>query len=108
MGNPLHEGVCPGRRGESAVAAVVPRLPLAAAVRAPLDELRLAIERTYRGEDGVFVGLFRAPERQTLAEIQHWVGWYKNEALEKVGFFRMALRFGYVPRPIRRCSGGAR
>ena len=62
----------------------------------------LAIERSYRGEEGVFVGLFRAPEQQTIAEIQHWVGWYKNEAVEKVGFFRMALRFGHVPRAIRR------
>ncbi len=68
----------------------------------PWMNCALAIERTYQGEEGVFVGLFRAPEQQTIAEIQHWVEWYKNEALEKVGFFRMALRFGYVPRPIRR------
>ena len=68
----------------------------------PWMNCALAIERTYQGEEGVFVGLFRAPEQQSIAEIQHWVGWYKNEALEKVGFFRMALRFGYVPRPIRR------
>ncbi len=68
----------------------------------PWMNCALAIERTYQGEEGVFVGLFRAPEQQTIAEIQHWVEWYKNETLEKVGFFRMALRFGYVPRPIRR------
>jgi hypothetical protein len=68
----------------------------------PWMNCALAIERSYRGEEGVFVGLFRAPELQTLAELQHWVGWYKNEALEKVGFYRMALRFGHVPRPIRR------
>ena len=57
----------------------------------------LAIERTYRGEEGVFVGLFRAPEQQTLAQLQQSVEWYKNETLEKVGFYRMALRFGHVP-----------
>jgi hypothetical protein len=68
----------------------------------PWMNCALAIERTYRGEEGVFVGLFRAPEQQTLAQLQHWVEWYKNEALEKVGFYRMALRFGRVPKPIRR------
>jgi hypothetical protein len=62
----------------------------------------LAIERTYRGEEGVFVGIFRAPEQQSLAQLQLAVDWYKNETLEKVGFYRMALRFSRVPRPIRR------
>ncbi len=57
----------------------------------PWMNCALAIERTYRGEDGVFVGLFRAPEQQTLVQIQQSVEWYKNETLEKVGFYRMAL-----------------
>jgi hypothetical protein len=68
----------------------------------PWMNCALAIERTYRGEEGVFVGLFRAPERQTLAQLQQSVEWYKNETLEKVGFYRMALRFSQVPTPIRR------
>jgi hypothetical protein len=68
----------------------------------PWMNCALAIERTYRGEDGVFVGLFRAPEQQTLAQIQQSVEWYKNETLEKVGFYRMALRFSQAPTPIRR------
>ncbi len=62
----------------------------------------LAVERTYEGEEGVFVGLFRAPDQQTLSELQHWVAWYKNESLEKIGFYRMTLRFAKVPTPIRR------
>jgi len=62
----------------------------------------LAIERTYQGEEGVFVGLFRAPEHQTLVQLQQAVEWYKNESLEKVGFYRMALRFSQAPTPIRR------
>jgi hypothetical protein len=62
----------------------------------------LAIERTYRGEEGVFVGIFRAPEYQSLGQLQQAVAWYKNESLEKVGFYRMALRFNKVPTPIRR------
>jgi pyruvate/2-oxoglutarate dehydrogenase complex dihydrolipoamide acyltransferase (E2) component len=68
----------------------------------PWMNCALAIERSYRGEDGVFVGIFRAPEQQTLAQIQQSVEWYKNETLEKVGFYRMALRFSQAPTPVRR------
>jgi hypothetical protein len=68
----------------------------------PWMNCALAIERSYHGEDGVFVGIFRAPEQQTLAQIQQSVEWYKNETLEKVGFYRMALRFSQAPTPIRR------
>jgi hypothetical protein len=50
----------------------------------------------------VFVGIFRAPEQQSLGQIQQAVAWYKNETLEKVGFYRMALRFSRAPMPIRR------
>jgi hypothetical protein len=68
----------------------------------PWMNCSLAIERTYQGEEGVFVGIFRAPEHQTLTQLQQAVSWYKNESLEKVGFYRMALRFSHVPTPIRR------
>ena len=68
----------------------------------PWMNCALAIERTYQGEDGVFVGIFRAPEQQTLTQLQQAVAWYKNETLEKVGFYRMALRFSQAPTPIRR------
>ena len=73
----------------------------------PWMNCALAIERLYRGEEGVFVGLFRAPEQQTLSQLQQAVAWYKNELLEKVGFYRMALRFSR-PRPrFGACCGGA-
>jgi hypothetical protein len=62
----------------------------------------LAVERQYRGEDGVFVGIFRAPEQQSLTQLQQAVTWYKNETLEKIGFYRMALRYMRAPTPIRR------
>ncbi len=68
----------------------------------PWMNCALAIERTYHGEEGVFVGLFRAPEQQTLVQLQTAVDWYKHETLEKVGFYRMALRFSQAPTPIRR------
>ena len=47
-------------------------------------------------------GLFRAPRQQSLVQLQKAVEWYKNETLEKVGFYRMALRFSQAPTPIRR------
>ena len=68
----------------------------------PWMNCALAIERIYQGEEGVFVGIFRAPEQQTLTQLQQAVAWYKNETLEKVGFYRMALRFSQAPTPIRR------
>ena len=68
----------------------------------PWMNCALAIERTYEGEEGVFVGLFRAADQQSLDELQHWTMWYKNEEIHKIGFYRQALRFSKVPRPIRR------
>jgi hypothetical protein len=68
----------------------------------PWMNCALAIERNYQGEEGVFVGLFRAPEQQSLSQLQESVSWYKNETLEKVGFYRMALRFSNAPTPLRR------
>jgi hypothetical protein len=68
----------------------------------PWMNCALAIERTYQGEEGVFVGIFRAPEQQSLEQLQQAVSWYKNETLEKVGFYRMALRFSRAPASIRR------
>jgi hypothetical protein len=68
----------------------------------PWMNCAMAIERVYQGEEGVFVGIFRAPEQQTLSQLQQAVVWYKNETLEKVGFYRMALRFSKAPTPLRR------
>jgi hypothetical protein len=68
----------------------------------PWMNCAMAIERVYQGEEGVFVGIFRAPEQQTLSQLQEAVAWYKNETLEKVGFYRMALRFSKAPTPLRR------
>jgi hypothetical protein len=68
----------------------------------PWMNCAMAIERVYQGEEGVFVGIFRAPEQQSLSQLQEAVAWYKNETLEKVGFYRMALRFSKAPTPLRR------
>lgn len=62
----------------------------------------LALERRYRDEDGIFVGLFRAPEQQSLAELQEALNFYKHTDLEEVGFFRQELRLGAAPTFVRR------
>jgi hypothetical protein len=62
----------------------------------------LAVERLYQGEEAVFVGIFRAPEQQSLAQLQEAVTWYKTEKLEKIGFYRMMFRFMKAPTPLRR------
>jgi hypothetical protein len=68
----------------------------------PWTNCALALERSYQGEHVVFVGLFRAPEQQTISELQGALTWYKHEPLEQVGVYRRALQVSRVPRPIRR------
>ncbi|GAC1472547.1 MAG: hypothetical protein NVSMB9_19850 [Isosphaeraceae bacterium] len=68
----------------------------------PWMNCALAIERSYQGEPGVFVALFRAPEKQTISELQNALTWYKHQPLEKVGVYRQALRVSRAPRPVRR------
>ena len=62
----------------------------------------MAIERQHEGEDGIFVGLFRAPECQSLAELDAALTWYKSTPLDQVGLFRQTLRVSAAPLPIRR------
>jgi hypothetical protein len=67
----------------------------------PQTGCALAMEREYENEEGIFVGLFRAPEAQTIHQLQEGLAFYKLEPLEKIGFFRQALRMSRVPTPIR-------
>jgi hypothetical protein len=68
----------------------------------PQSLCSLAVERVVDGEEGVFVGLFRAPEAQSIAQIQQSVNTYKNDPLESIGYFRQAIRVSRVPTTIRR------
>ncbi len=68
----------------------------------PITSCSLAIERDYEGEPGVFIGLFRAPEGQTIEQLQAALLAYKNSPIETIGFYRRALAFSRVPMPIRR------
>lgn len=67
----------------------------------PWMNCALALERSYQGEPGVFVGTFRSPEQQTIEQIQEALTWYKHQPLEKVGVYRQALRVSRAPRMIR-------
>lgn len=79
----------------------------------PQSVCSLALERSYQGTESVFVGLFRAPEAQSLTELQKSLDWYKETPLEEIGFYRQSLRVSRLPTPIRRflwwstleCSG---
>jgi hypothetical protein len=62
----------------------------------------LAVERAYQGEPGIFVGLFRAPELQSLSQLQGALDWYKTQPLETIGFYRQAIRISNFPEPLRR------
>ncbi len=68
----------------------------------PQSLCSLAVERVVDGEEGVFVGQFRAPEAQSLGQIQQSVSSYKNDPLDSIGYFRQALRVSRVPTVLRR------
>ena len=77
-------------------------VPTARLYEHPQSVCALAVEREHDGEPGIFVGLFRAPECQTLAELQAALDFYKHEPLKSVGSFRQELRIAALPAPIRR------
>lgn len=68
----------------------------------PQSICSLAMEREFEGEEGIFVGLFRAPERQSLEELQEALDFYKKTPLREVGFFRQELRISKAPAFLRR------
>jgi hypothetical protein len=68
----------------------------------PWMNCALAIERSYQGEPVVFVGIFRAPEQQSIALLQDALTFYKHQPLENVGVYRQALRVSRAPLPVRR------
>jgi hypothetical protein len=67
----------------------------------PQTSCALALERAYEDVEGIFIGLFRAPEAQSIGQLQEALAFYKREPLEQVGFFRQALRVSRVPTPVR-------
>lgn len=68
----------------------------------PQSICSLALERDYEGEQAIFVGLFRAPEHQSIVELQQALNFYKREPLEQIGFYRQELRISRAPWFVRR------
>jgi hypothetical protein len=68
----------------------------------PQNLCSLAVERLVDDEYGVFVGVFRAPEAQSIGQIQRSVETYKNDPIEAIGYFRQAMRVSRLPWPLRR------
>jgi hypothetical protein len=76
--------------------------PVARLYEHPQNCCSLAVERMMHGEESIFVGMFRAPELQTLEQLQESLTWYKESPLEQIGIYRQALRISRVPTFIRR------
>ena len=68
----------------------------------PQTNCSVAIERNFEGEQGVFFGMFRAPEGQTLGELQRSLIEFKTSPLEQIGFFRRMIRISRLPTLVRR------
>lgn len=68
----------------------------------PQSICAMAVERKFDDEDGVFVGLFRAPEAQAVGQLQFALEAYKNQPLHDVGYYRQALRVSRLPWPLRK------
>ncbi len=77
-------------------------LPVQRMYEHPQTNCSLAIEREFEGEAGVFFGMFRAPEGQTLGELQRSLVEFKNLPLEEIGFFRRMIRISRCPTLVRR------
>lgn len=68
----------------------------------PFSICSLAIEREHAGEPCLFFAHFRAPETQTLVELQNALSKYKSQPVESIGYYRRALLIGKLPTPLRR------
>ena len=64
----------------------------------------VAVERRYEGENAVFWGHLRRPERQPLRDLQAQLRRYKDEPIRDFGLFRRLLLIGRLPWPVRRLA----
>jgi hypothetical protein len=68
----------------------------------PFSIASVAVSRRYEGEDAVFFAHLRAPDRQSLTELDACLCRFKEVPVESIGLFRRALRVSRLPRPLRR------
>ncbi len=65
----------------------------------PLSVATLAISRQYLGEERLCWGVFSAPERASLAELQERLDRYQSDPVEKA--FRRQVQLSRMPGPLR-------
>ena len=68
----------------------------------PINVASFSLERTYRGEPGVFFARIARPEEHSLRELDALVRQYKSAPVETVPSFMQALWISRLPRPLRR------
>lgn len=68
----------------------------------PINIASFSLERTYRGEPGVFFAKIERPEHASLEDLDAVIRQYKSAPVETVPSFVQALRISSLPRPLRR------
>jgi hypothetical protein len=78
------------------------KFPWARLYEHPINIASVAIEREYQGEAAVFFAHLRAPEAQSLAQLDEHLRRFKDEPIESIGLYRRALIMSRLPQPLRR------
>src|SRR5262249_3454002 len=68
----------------------------------PISVASVAIERQLREEEAVFFAHIRAPDEQTLEDMDVHLRRCKEGPIEEFGLFRRIARMSRLPRPVRR------
>jgi len=68
----------------------------------PYSVCGIPVEREFQGERIVLAAQIREPERQTLDQLEGHLERYKTTPIDNIGYFRMALRVGRMPKLLRR------
>ncbi len=96
-------------KGFSHVAAEIPKLrhsymtfPWPHIYEHPESIAAIAVEREYKGEDGVFFPKFHAPNKQPIATLDAYMRFFKEAPFEKLDEFWLGLFVSRFPGPIRR------
>ncbi len=64
----------------------------------------VAVEREYKGENGVFFAHFHSPEKLPLLELEKLLRQFKEEPVESIYDFRTCLLMSSLPKPLRRLA----
>jgi hypothetical protein len=68
----------------------------------PINVASFSLERTYRGEEGVFFAHVPRPELLSLAELDALVRHHKTADIDSIPSFRLVMQLSRLPLPLRR------